>query len=163
MNHKPWRDQNGKIMSDEILRTISKRWDEETWNLFLADTLHDSEEELEDRDEFYFKKDPEYSLLYEAINKLSLRQRKLVHLIFWQGLSLKQASSVLRISKGTCQDLKRRSLKKLKKLMGYPPYDLSSIEGRSSQSTVEYESRKLSREAEILEVYELDKKGLSNF
>ncbi|MBX3018539.1 MAG: sigma-70 family RNA polymerase sigma factor [Bdellovibrionaceae bacterium] len=73
----------------------------------------------------------EKRLVHEAIAKLTTREQQVIHLIFWQDLSLSQVAERLQVTKSTTQTLKRRAIQKLRKLLSYDPRivrDLKSSE-----------------------------------
>ena len=39
---RPWLDRDGAILSDDILRAISKTWSADTWEEFLVETVEKS-------------------------------------------------------------------------------------------------------------------------
>ena len=57
--------------------------------------------------------------LTQALKKLPLRQRQLLHLVFYQGLTIVEAAEVIQVSLGTARTHYERGKKRLKKELSH--------------------------------------------
>lgn len=128
--HLPWLDGRGNLLNNEELKTVSKNWDQHTWEGFLDcqdGTCSESmispnrydriAENLEcsifdpAADENETSLTPDVSFLMRLLTR---RQRKVIQMIFWHNLTEREIARRLKISRVSVQVLKRRSLEKLK-------------------------------------------------
>ena len=135
---RPWLAPAGVIHPDSELRKISKSWNADTWELFLVETVERSSsyqrEELIKPGAYAAALDKLTESIWEcsdspadddlatAIRRiirdhLTPRQQQIIRLIFWDGLSERAAAEVIGLQRSTVAVQKRRSLKKLKRLI----------------------------------------------
>ena len=147
--NKPWVDSAGEILSDKELREISKKWNAETWEQFLVDTVEGSEsyqrEELispyaydcalDEMTESIWQcsSSPESEDTCEQVRRicrdhLTPKQQYIVRMIFWDGFSERRVADVMNISRSTVVVQKKRALNKIKDLFkthqtNFPRYE----------------------------------------
>lgn len=96
----PWLDQNGKLFSDEKIKSISKDWSAETWEEFLKATVESELSQNEVITPMYDSLCEEQTEaawgsacrlpqtvqkeIHSAVRKLKERQRKIVRLHYWE-------------------------------------------------------------------------------
>ena len=73
------------------------------------------------------EKEELYQKLHEAIKHLTLKQQKVIHLYFWNNLTLREIASVLDVSFSTVSEIYYASLKKFLKNTRTKPWFLSYI------------------------------------
>jgi len=66
------------------------------------------------------ERNDEKGKLVDALAKLPARQRELLHLVFYQDLSISEAAGVLAISLGTARTHYERGKQRLRELLGAP-------------------------------------------
>ncbi len=125
--NKPWLNSRGYLFTDDELKSISKFWNQKTWEDYLdfietprtesileeehytglAEKLKYTIEQEEDRD-----LQSELSL---ALINLTEKQREILEFIFWDGLTTRDIGFKLSISSAAVQKIKDRALISLKK------------------------------------------------
>lgn len=167
---KPWLDQNGKLLPNYKIRSISKEWSAETWEKFLTCTvdveLSESEALTSEYDSLCEEETesiwgPPCSLsdaiqkeIHDAINKLNKRAQKVILLHFWENKSLREIAEIEKLSFGRIRQIKKCSLNKIKDLLEGALHTSSYLIGGCENSNLP-----ISREKEIEEVYSIDLKG----
>lgn len=129
---EPWLDPNGRLYSDDALREVSKTWDAETWERFLAQTVDHSQREILQSDEErlideYLTGDEKldemprnelHGLIRQLIRRhLTHQQQKVIRMIFWENRSEREIAEIMGLNKGRVPTIKRQSLNKLKRLL----------------------------------------------
>ena len=130
--HLPWLDRRGRMPTNEKLKTVSKNWDGSTWENYLGWQDGISCESMISPQKYErLKESMEHSIFEPSLNatedlpsnkldltmllhRLTTRQRQIIKLVFWESLSDREIAKQLSISRGTVQDLRERSLQKLK-------------------------------------------------
>lgn len=145
---QPWLDVDDKVLPDEILKAISKNWDQNTWDRYL--NFHFDEKE-DDRTEYAddstleslhfnsvepaFLTGGEYvparlkSQLKAAMKSLTFKQKFVVEKIFLKNLSEYQVAELLGISRGTVQEHKEVAIRHLKNNLHVDPSTFPISEG----------------------------------
>lgn len=130
--NEPWQDDNGNLAQDSDLEVISKAWDIETWNRYLS-TMDTSTLEsilpsttylrlIEMQPDKISEIEPEINQsrrkqkVREKVERLPMRQRKIVKLLFWEDLSEREVAKKLQISRSTVKTQKRRALEAISKI-----------------------------------------------
>ncbi len=136
---KPWRDDSGKLRSDEIIRVMASQWPPSTWEAFLADTElgenmeKDAENEVPIGDptgderfstdnslktllsDLNIRHFPQIAQVLRAIiSKLSPAQRAVVRLYFWEGLTQVQVGEKVGITQQTVSTHLDRAIVKIR-------------------------------------------------
>lgn len=173
---QPWLDSTGVMLSDDVLKVISQKWNPETWELFLVETVERSQSYMRETllkpwvyesilDEmtdsiWAGQQSPESedvcALLRRIIrDHLTPRQQHIIRLLFWEGLSARETGTVLGISAAAVSTHKFASFNKLQRLLEarleFPPL---------SERTAKRSERTKTREEQIREVYQEE---LNNF
>ena len=133
---KPWTDQRGLPLNDEALKSVSRTWDEQTWEAYLntiegkssgqlfgpgvyqdlceenirsifADTANENNDEIKSSVE----------KVLEVLSEHSGKQASVIREIFWNGKSQHEIADLLRIQQSSVFDLKQRAVKNFKKIM----------------------------------------------
>ncbi len=129
MNRKPWMDQNGGVVSETELREMARSWGAEVWEDFLKNTIdHPLRESLaesaqfeigaarrEDYQELLAKDEhPRLAeILVSLMDVLTIRERYVVHQIFWEGKGQHEIARDLRIARCAVRNYRDRALRKL--------------------------------------------------
>jgi RNA polymerase sigma factor (sigma-70 family) len=128
-SEKPWLDQNNKPLSDDLLKIVSKSWSSETWEKYLnwcetplreAQIHHTAYEDMADKmnksifeEMSYESSESKKLLIKQLLKKLTLKQKKVIELVYWQGKTERDISICLGISRSSVRDLKFRALSKM--------------------------------------------------
>lgn len=132
--NQPWLDESGDLLPDDILRVISKKWDQNTWDRYLDHYCEDKANEpvIDFVDEIRlenlansaieptFLSGSEHSkmrLKYQimaAMKSLSSFQKLTIEKIFFENWTDSQVAEYLGISKKTVFTHKSRALAHLK-------------------------------------------------
>lgn len=127
---QPWQDSDGKILSSMEIKKVCKTWGPETWERYLnsvvevelEETLFNKGDGSEYVPEDCFTKFleqaelPKYkAALKKSIQELTVKQQRVIFLVFWRNYSLSEVASCLGVTKATAQGLKARALQKLGK------------------------------------------------
>lgn len=129
----PWLNSKGQMLSDKKLKTISRQWDQETWEKYLNyfdGTLSEQQFHPNAYDEMSEKMEKSCweltqsdadrdskSLVNSLFKELSTHQRKILKMIFWDGRSERFVARELKLSRSTVKVIKRRALKRLNALL----------------------------------------------
>lgn len=130
---QPWLCENGKRLSDEQIKTVSKSWDAITWEHYLcwfespmAETLipeRSYDRKAEAMIETIFVRTQSHAddslrnRVGKVLDGLTVKQRRIVEMTFWQGKSERQIADELNLSRSTIKVTKRRALSKLATLL----------------------------------------------
>lgn len=168
---RPWLDDNGALHTDVRLREISAKWDADTWEQFLKETVegsssyqreeliskHSYNRALDEMTESIWDYGPSTSDqgLCETVKRycrdhLTPRQQHVVRLTFWEGLSERAIGEHLGVSRSTVMTQKRRALSKLKDLLA----QRESIFPLGERATQANRPQERSRDEQIREVYQ---------
>ncbi len=115
----------------EVLRRKSKKWSPQEWESYLkAIEVERSEslispkkhEKLQKKDNLFLwsddvseEKSDEFKVLAKkALNQLTFKQRTVIKMIFWDGLSEKEISKKLCLSTSSVRDRKAQGLQKVR-------------------------------------------------
>ena len=130
-NQKPWLDENGNVYSNEKLRVLKDGWNLETWEAFLkSDVEKACQEYLPDDPGFVENSQIGYSESYQDmasserfpmlkeqvrayLNRLTLKEQKIIQAIFWEGKSQRDIARELKVSRAAIFRTRDRALKKL--------------------------------------------------
>lgn len=132
---KPWLDSKGRLKSDKEIETLGQSWSATTWDEYLKATESNSSAQDNITASFfcmdsdtavnghilleYLRNINEFESLEEhlsyALKFLTPRERKILKMKYWQGLSQAQISRKLKISECSVSNTRNRGLKKLKK------------------------------------------------
>ncbi len=169
-SNSPWLDQNGKILSNEKIRSISKEWSAETWEEFLKSTVEVEALEQETLTQEYEKLcekqkesvwGPSCSLpqgvqddIHCAVKKLEERPRKIIRRSYWENKSVREIAAQEILSKSRVQEIKMTSLNQIKEMLVKAPDTSSYLIGGSKNFNLPK-----NREEEINEVYRVDLEG----
>lgn len=169
--NKPWLDENGKLVSDETLKKISKTWDANIWELFLQQTvdierspnevqMHGYEKLLEEVS--HGIRWPSCSVPQHVVRQINLavkalapQQKKIIELIFWKSMSERQVAEKLKIFQPNVNDSKKISLNKIKEFLEKDHITCSYLIGGNENLT----PRKRSRDEQVKQVYAKDLNG----
>ncbi len=166
----PWLDQNGKILSDEQIKSVSKNWTSETWESFLNSTVErelSAHEVLSDKYEGLCEQLTETNWgparrlpqgvqkeINSSVRRLEERPRKIVRLQYWEDKSVREIAKIEALSFARIQQIKIISLNQIKDFLTNalhtPSYIIGGIENFSLPA---------SRDEEIKEVYRVDLEG----
>ncbi len=124
-NNQPWLDDKGRILNDKKLKEISRDWSQEIWESYLLYIDIPRKESLIEEFQFdsvaekthIFENLPETKRdedLHSAIKKLTKKQQKIIFLIFFEGLTVRDIALRMNISHQSVHDLKVRALNSLK-------------------------------------------------
>lgn len=131
-NKKNWLNDDGTQKEDKDLQSICKEWSLSDWEAFLKKNESSMKEENLDyynQEEMMTNEDYESSFLqtievkhYPAfikrirkiVNSLTPRQRQIIVMLFWQGLSKEEVSKSLGISTSTIRVLIKRAFDRMK-------------------------------------------------
>ena len=124
-----WLDARGFPLSDAKLKIVSSSWSAETWENYLKwyesplaeSQIHPREiKEISERQcESIFIQaqgvadSPLQRLVHSTTEELPPRQREVVELTYWHGLSERTIAFDLRISRSAVQKLKSKALKRI--------------------------------------------------
>lgn len=126
--NQPWLDDKGRIFNDKELKEISKDWTPEIWESYLSYIEIPRSESL--IQEFRFDSIAETNHIFEslpetkrnkkihsAIKKLTKKQKKIIFLFFFEGISTRDIALKMEISHVAVIKIKNRALNSLKEQM----------------------------------------------
>lgn len=167
-NNKPWLDHRGHRQCIDDLIEMSANWNSRDWAKYLKSL--ESEREGKSLRPYTFRKIAEYQtksvfdlyaerssstalqqFIEAAMSVLSGKQRDVIRLTFFEGLSLDQAAECLNLGKSTVFEHQKSALKKLRAALTVRANDLA-IYRRVS----DFDEEPLTREEEIYEVMQQD-------
>ncbi len=134
---KPWLDQNGEVLHDDILREISKNWTTNIWESFLSETVDRSQTEklvspkayqaiVEEMIEPVWvdldEADPLDTKVRAQVRRamrsyLTHQQQIIIRLIYWEDQSNREIAKSMGVTETQVRVQKRRSLNKLEDLL----------------------------------------------
>lgn len=166
----PWLDQNGKLHSDEEIRSVSKNWTPEIWEGFLAATvdveLAPEETLIEGYDDLL---EEEVESIWSgpcrvpasvrksievAVRSLPPQQRQTIRGLFYHSMTGVEVARRLKISPSAVAQAKIISLNKIHTLLESDLNVLSYLIGGSENFDLP-----ASRDEEIKAVYRADLEG----
>ena len=137
---KPWEDNCGKTLPDDVLREVSKSWPPRIWEAYLktievslremplrkfekVSAKHECQTALEN----YFTEDEnsearlflDPTAVKQALLKLTFQQRKLVELVFFQELTVTAAAKEIGISRVAASGTLARALGRVREILGH--------------------------------------------
>lgn len=140
----PWLDISGKAIPDDYLRFVSRMWDPATWERYLQSLEAPRAESIVRPREYQAAIDKFDGSIFgisqtnaddelrtsvsEILSGLTVKQRQVVEMTFWQSLSEREIAYRLGIARGTVRDIKRRVLQRLRNTGRVPP-PISRIRG----------------------------------
>lgn len=131
---RPWRHKNGKRLSDQELRIVSKKWDEKTWEAYLKSIETPSAESLMTFNDFkkvenlfYLESEAEFdetthNYINYILSYLTAKQREVITLYFWEGQTLNQIADHMNLYWTTVQGIRDSALKKIEKILSNTRY-----------------------------------------
>jgi len=168
--NKPWIDQNGKLLSDEEIRSLSTEWSAETWEAFLQATVEvdlSTHEVLTPKYESLCEEETEthwgppcrlpvvvQKEIVSAVRKLKERPRKVIRLHYWADLSIREIGKIEKLSFCRVQQIKFFSLNQIRDLLAFALHTPSYLIGGS-----EHFDLPATRDEDIKEVYRADLEG----
>ena len=137
LKSKPWLNSKGKMRPDHQIKKLGQGWTASTWEEFLKATVdvEDPNEDVTDSFPFmdtviiansneflsYLRNINEYSALKtylgHALKKLGSRQRQIMRMKYWDGLTAEEIQKNLKISQDTIRTSKAVATKKLKEIL----------------------------------------------
>ncbi len=140
---KPWLTDEGKYLSDDELKIISKTWTPETWEAYMQSLEHEEDEERfitvatdsvdqtsnEDfkaliTDPIPLEKDLT-QIVMAAVDKLPERQKEVIFDSYWMNISEREQAKKHGVQRAAVYFRKRRAKNNLKKLL---PSDSANLE-----------------------------------
>ncbi len=128
---RPWLDKNGKAKRDQELKRICQTWSASTWEAYLSTLDIPLREQLIPTQELNkITHSESYAEVYQGLlqqseypkfekeldsasRTLAATERKVIHLIFWDKLSLQETANLLGVHKSSVVIYRERALKKL--------------------------------------------------
>ncbi|HLE11350.1 MAG: hypothetical protein A2504_16860 [Bdellovibrionales bacterium RIFOXYD12_FULL_39_22] len=126
---RPWLDQKGKPIGNDKLKIISKDWDQSMWEKYLSWYETPSKEILihhrtydalaEQMEESVFAlsasgADDELKVFVrKLVSKLTPKQQRVIHMIYWDGKSEREIATELNLSRIAISKLKKRAFRKI--------------------------------------------------
>jgi RNA polymerase sigma factor (sigma-70 family) len=141
-SEKPWLNSRGFPLPDAELKVISSLWSADTWEVYLKwfeSPLAESQinpRKFDDMAERQCKSIFESSqgladshtqrLIRRTIEDLPVRQREVLEMTYWQGLSERTIAFELRVSRNVVRKLKTKGLKRISAVLreGVPTFPL---------------------------------------
>ena len=131
----PWLDQKGIPLKDDQLKNVSKNWDHLIWEQYL--NWHETplkESQLDpfvylgmllklEQSIFYdesFDDDALKIQITEKLENLTKKQRLILKMIFWEGLSERSIAAMIGQSRSGVRETKKRALLRLSKSLRPP-------------------------------------------
>jgi DNA-directed RNA polymerase specialized sigma subunit len=127
----PWLDVHGRELPDEVLKIESKSWSEKTWAEYLKTIETPISETLTSASCFQAALDSSKGTneflataasratqgkVLSALQKLTQKQRSIVQMTFWSGMSEREIAASLGISRSSVKTTKKRTLRKMQGL-----------------------------------------------
>ncbi len=145
---KPWLDSKGKRTPPQILKTISKEWDEKTWTAYL-DSFEEKPTEKYVHDQFLkdlldicqvnvfdFAQDNtsinnEEDIIARALKALPAHHRQILRMTYWQNMSRGEIAKALGVPKSNVQLFLNDAQRTLRALLYAPTARSAPYEGVS--------------------------------
>ena len=130
---RPWTDSRGRKLRDSSLKIRSRSWSPATWEEYLSSLDSPETESLlpnfdrllhqygvqnaVDPSESYFESEVNNNSteIRQAMRKLTRKERRVIRLLYWNGLTDGEIATKLKLAKTTVQATRRRALKKMEK------------------------------------------------
>lgn len=124
----PWLDVHGRELPDEVLKIESKSWSEKTWAEYLKTIETPIAESLTSASCFQAALDGGNRInnfiataasrttqgkVHSALQQLTRKQRSIIQMTFWSGMSEREIAASLRISRSSVKTTKKRTLRKM--------------------------------------------------
>ncbi|OFZ37678.1 MAG: hypothetical protein A2504_07520 [Bdellovibrionales bacterium RIFOXYD12_FULL_39_22] len=131
---KPWLDHRGHPICDDELKVICQNWDKDMWEKYLSwldYPLKESQISPESYD--YVAGQMEESIFYlipdgasdelkekvrKTLEKLTDKQRMVIHKIFWEGKSERQIAAEMNVNRSVIFEMKKNAFRRISKLWG---------------------------------------------
>lgn len=123
---QPWLKPNGRSLNDKELKTISRNWDQNTWEAYLSWFEGKRSYELLEPEHYDRKCQVLTKSVYEEhgneshpvlaeyfdghLKKLPRRYRDLIRRSYYEGMSVQQLAKVMRITCRRVNQLKAKAL-----------------------------------------------------
>lgn len=168
LNNKPWLDNSGNPLPISQLREISKQWSAKQWEDYAA-SIEVSSDELvmtkkmlaierrSNNTDFFKTFSPDTAdilvqkYIAAALTNLTSKQSEIIQLKIFQGLSFKESSVIMGISKTTAHQHYLNALKKLKSFAIVRPSNLSNMRDKSNSEETHF-----TPDEDIREVMEME-------
>ena len=130
---RPWIDENGKKYSDDILRVVSKDWDQKTWDRYLTETVDVPQRELilkEKGDVENHSEESHYQFFKESFPKkkrdnlksdldmmmeeLPQKECVILKMLFYEGLTPSKVAKRIGIDASSVRRLRKKGIELLK-------------------------------------------------
>ncbi len=129
--NKPWLDENGSVLSDDDLRKVKTNWRAKDWEAYLDATIESPQQELlvSNQQGIEAMADHANQTYYDlldcedhphlkrevrsALKRLTVREREVLHGIFWAGKSQREVAKITGLTKSSVTTYLERALKKL--------------------------------------------------
>ncbi len=129
----PWLDHNGVPFNDDQLKILSQYWNQKTWSSYLEwvespmresqinHFVFDSMAEQMEESAFVTAaiRDADKELKAEIaglLHQLTTKQRTVLQMIYWHGISEREIASKLGVSRLSVQAIKKRAFLKISTL-----------------------------------------------
>lgn len=132
-----WLDCVGRHLGKERLKNVSREWTPRDWEAYLThlevplkeSLFFNSDSFMEARGgaapNYMFKEDSPYfskrnesvTRLRAAVKRLAPMQQKVIHLIFWNGLSERNAAKKMGLSRSSIQTHLSRAIRRLREIL----------------------------------------------
>ena len=131
---KPWIDAKGQRLDDSLLKVACRNWSSQDWEEYLSTLETNSGENILERgedienlsqekyeeallavsEELDEKQFPHLKRVFIQIMKqIPERQRKVLHYLFWEGLSVSATARRMGVSRPAIQQTRDRALKRV--------------------------------------------------
>lgn len=136
VGNKPWLAPDGKMLTDDQLRIVSKKWTPAVWETFLVETVEKRLKEVSKSAWAYQNAVEEMECTFwneggfdqgdekrevlirrKMRDHLTVQQRQILRLYFWDSLSERAVAEKMGISHAQVHTSKKNSLKKLEGLL----------------------------------------------
>jgi DNA-directed RNA polymerase specialized sigma24 family protein len=168
---RTWLDDFGLIKTDVELRLLSKSWNNETWQIFLQETVDRPAPEEEVQFTEYLDRLgeetetpwevgstlPEFveAKISAALKSLEKINRKVIYGRFWLKCSYRHLAETLGIAVSTAFSKQEVSLAQIRAQLENDPNIISYL----IEGSQKFNSHEKSRDQQIIEVYKADRRG----
>jgi DNA-binding NarL/FixJ family response regulator len=127
----PWLDARGCALPESVLKTETKNWNQKTWEAYLRSIETPISESLTSATCFEAALDSGKSIneflasaasrttqgkVLSALQLLTPKQRSIIQMTFWSGMSEREVAASLGISRSSVKTTKKRTLRKMQGL-----------------------------------------------
>lgn len=129
--NKPWLDERGRVLGDELLKQVSSSWSPETWEAYLSSIetgiveqqlIPGHYDQIAESSSDTWASASECTADYELktqveilMSDLSDQQKRVIQMTFWEGRSERFVARSLGVSRSSVFVLKKRALRHLAK------------------------------------------------